>query len=281
MPTIINSNQIKIRKQPKTPKMTSLMRPQLRSAFAIIILITACGGGGGPATTPVSYVGNWYQAELDIYLVIEANHQATIRKCSSSGYKITAQGSGSTNGDALILPDGTTTMARNGDSLTVDGLNFALASAPPTVCSGNFVEITSLTPANAEAGTPSLFTINFVYQLATKSTGIIEIGFNTTAADTPELETVSLPVNQGSGSGSLQATVSPILYPAPDHFEVSTYLSETAHLDEWTPLGSDTKIIDVSTPVVTVMKLALQKNQQSKYACKHLVWKNICSNLAR
>lgn len=257
--------------------MNSIIRATQLSLWALATLLTACGGGG-PAPHPNSYEGSWYQAELDIYLVIDADHQAAVRKCSSTGYKTTDQGSGHISGDSLVFPDGTAPMSRNGDILAVDGLDFVLASAPPTVCSGNYVEITSVTPTSTEAGSPSLFTVNFDYQLTTQSKGIIELGFNTMAADTVELELASLPVNQGNGNGALQATISTIQYPDPDHFEVSVFLSETNHLDTWTPLGSDVKPIEVTPPVVTALIKALQNNDLSKYACKHLAWKTSCSS---
>jgi hypothetical protein len=214
--------------------------------------LIGCGGGdGGGGDTPVQgpYVGNWYQASSDTYLEIKTDNTAVVRGCSATGYK--AVGSGLVVGDSLSLDSTTFTLTRTGDTLTLltpnnQSVIFTSADAIPSVCQGNFIEITSVSPTTATANVPTSFTVGFDYQLATKDNGIINLGFNISGPDAFTLTASTLTVTRGAGSGSLTASASPVEYPSPGGFAAYVSLSEDPHPPAWTPLSSDTRPVAVT-----------------------------------
>jgi hypothetical protein len=227
-------------------------KPLVAALIATLSLV-GCGGGGGGGggDTPVqaSYVGNWYQASSDSYLEIKTDNTAVVRGCSATGYK--AVGSGLVVGDSLSLDSTTFTLTRTGDTLTLltpnnQSVIFTSADAIPSVCQGNFIEITSVSPTTATANVPTSFTVGFDYQLATKDNGIINLGFNISGPDAFTLTASTLTVTRGAGSGSLTASASPVEYPSPGGFAAYVSLSEDPHPPAWTPLSSDTRPVAVT-----------------------------------
>lgn len=210
---------------------------------ATALLLASCGGGGSsndndPTVEPSSsYVGNWYNAAGDYYLVISADNTLSYRVCSSTGYRDLTEARGATlNGNAVMVGSETVVhLQRTGNSLTyveIPAFLFVLHSTIPATCRGNFLEIVSVTPLVATAQTPTQFTVNFTYQLSTRDTASVKLGFNTSgpASHVFEPSTGSMAIHRGSGSGSLTATVTPVRYDTPNDFSARIQMVEDPSL---------------------------------------------------
>ena len=126
-----------------------------------------------------------------------------------------------------------------------------LAPAIVCACGGSdepaldAIEIVSVTPTSAVAGTNTEVTVTFRYTLVTTKTGVIDMGFF--VDDTNQLLTgQTLIVTAGSGQGSLKAWADPTNYTTTANFGVGVLLSEEPHPQSWTPLARARKAIAVT-----------------------------------
>ncbi len=222
-------------------RIPAVLRQLLLAATALFL--ASCGGGGSsndndPTVEPSSsYVGNWYNAAADYYLVISADNTLSYRVCSSTGYRELTEAKGATlNGNAVMVGSETVGhLQRTGNSLTyveIPAFLFVLHSTIPATCRGNFLEIVSVTPLAATAQTPTQFTVNFAYQLSTRDTASVKLGFNTSgpASHVFEPSMGSMTIHRGPGAGSLTATVTPVRYDSPNYFSALVLMAEDPSL---------------------------------------------------
>ncbi|MEY4766801.1 MAG: hypothetical protein RI907_3474 [Pseudomonadota bacterium] len=109
------------------------------------------------------------------------------------------------------------------------------------------IEVLSVSPSVADAGVPTAFMIKVRYKLATKSSGIIYLGFNGSPErpDSYRLTGDGTVVSGGAGTITLVSTTSPVAHLYPNEFRAYANLSEYPHLDSWSPLASTVATIVV------------------------------------
>jgi hypothetical protein len=123
-------------------RIPAVLRQFLLAATALFL--ASCGGGGSsndnnPTVEPSSsYVGNWYNAAGDYYLVISADNTLSYRVCSSTGYRELTEAT--LNGNAVMVGSETVVhLQRTGNSLTyveIPAFLFVLHSTIPATCRG-------------------------------------------------------------------------------------------------------------------------------------------------
>lgn len=239
---------------PCTPSALALFRA---AGFAFLFLVSACGGGGSsnpPETPEPPFAGNWYNATIDRYLSIRADNTATHLECSSQGYRKIPEGSVGTLEDTqLTFGTRTYLLQRDGDSLTMTGPDqntvvLARHATVPSVCTGNYIEITAVTPDAAAEGSTTSFKVDFTYQLSSNSQGVIDIGFNTIATSNSYfMQAADFKVTRGQGTGTLTASIVPIVRDTGNAFSAYAALSDDPHPSTWSPLSSDSRAISVTS----------------------------------
>lgn len=229
------------------------MRIILRK-FSYLILfslfLSGCGGGSNNGTD--SYQGYWKHEFVDTYLEIRSDNIARIRACSlNDGYVETD--SGTLVDDELTIGSAVFNLALSGDSLIVTDdiigaeVIFSRVASIPGECTGDAIEITSVTPSSVNEGVLTTFTVNFDYRLVSVENAIVDVGFNNTDPNIARLTEDTWEINSASlGSGWFVVDMTPVYYAEPDNFIVSVFLSENPHPTKWFPLSSSQSIITVT-----------------------------------
>jgi hypothetical protein len=197
---------------------------------ATALVLSSCGGGGGGSSADVAspFVGNWYYADGDRYIVISADNAMTTRVCSSTGYRNAPElGHGTLSGDTLTVTStfGTESgrLQRSGNSLlSLEEPSIALVLHPvvPSTCAGDYIEITAITPATAIEGLPTSFKVDFNYRLGSKDADTIWLLFNSQPGDpsgfTAPSDMPHVDIPRGTGTNTLTTTtMTPVLHAAP------------------------------------------------------------------
>jgi hypothetical protein len=262
--------------------MPSRFLNKLYPAFAAILLLSGCGGGGGSDAPGSSLAGSWYSEAEDLYLVIPAEgSSAAMLACSSTGYKPVPNATYALDGDTLVATSPfsetpvTIRLQRNGNTLSAsDGestLELALRLAVPPTCSGDYVEILSLTPDTAVTGSQTQFTFNLSYRLASQSSAQIHVGgyFNPIEIDDNGVQRDALVVQQGSASVTMTGTFTTAADPAPGTFWVAVSMSDIPlPLDGGPPLASEIRLVPLTA--ATTGAAAPQKAQATHQPACHL-----------
>ena len=190
-------------------------------------ILVSCSENGGNST---SFNGNWYLATSDTFVEISSDDTVFIRECTlNDGYRVSY--TGTINGDTIFLNDGGELILRlESDTLFVtvvstdEVLELARMDSIPSLCQGDAIEITYVSPTSAIEGVLTTYIVNFDYRLSSSDSGEITLSFNTVDPNGFEvLDTLILPQAETS-SGSLTADVVPILYSSPNSFELSVDL---------------------------------------------------------
>ncbi len=159
--------------------------------------------------------------------MISADNTMTVRVCSSTGYRnAPEQGHGTLSGDTLTVTStfGSETgrLQRSGNSLLSleePMIAFVLHPVIPSTCTGDYIEITAITPATAIEGLPTSFKVDFNYRLGSKDTDTVRIAFTAQPGAPSEatfpLDSPQVSILRGTGTNTLTTTVTPILHPAP------------------------------------------------------------------
>ncbi len=113
----------------------------------------------------------------------------------------------------------------------------------------NSINIVSIAPSTAIAGTSTTFSVKVSYNLTSKDIGIIYVGFNSSTqagVDVDELTSHSQIVNKGSGTITFDSVaITPINWGTTGNFHAYVNLSEYPHSGSWSPLAHDEKVIAV------------------------------------
>ncbi len=233
----------------------------------------SCGGGDSSDT---SYEGYWRSLVTDHYLEIASDNTVTYRACAvNDGYRATH--SGTITGDNLVFDSVNYQLTLADNSLTIsDDANGVLseyvrASSLPSVCTGDAIELTFISPTITTEGVVTTYMVNFDYRLASTNSGIVYLGFNTFNVTDATLTSSTLEINNAeTGSGSLSADVTPVYYDLPDSFFLYINLSENPHPVPWTPLASDLMTVTVN-PAVAIPFIGLINQSVQKPSCSNRV----------
>lgn len=129
------------------------------------------------------------------------------------------------------------------------------------------VEILSVTPASAVAGTPTQFEVEVKYDLETADQAALAIGFNDGAAYNVFIQGKELVVQRGSGTYTLVQEAIPVDW-SPEPFRVKAYLQPYPLPDgQWTPLATDAEAITVSAQGTTAAKADGTSQSRSERVC--------------
>ena len=133
---------------------------------------------------------------------------------------------------------------------------FLLFPAERTTAAGDSIRIASVSPdAFSNYNDPVAFSVTINYTLQSADTGIVYLGFNTEQADVHSLVDDNAIVSKGSGTVTLNGTVTPAGWGTPQSpsgaalgsmeamsgktFSVYVNLSEYPHADSWEALAYD------------------------------------------
>ena len=229
------------------------------------LLFSACGGGGNNDTG--SFQGYWKHEVVDLYLEIRNDNSVGIRACSlNDGYVETD--SGTIVDDELTIGSEVYNLALSSGSLIMSNnsigveIIFSREASIPGECTGDAIEITSVTPSSASEGVLATFTVNFDYRLASVENAIVDVGFNNMDPNIVRLTDNTWEINStGLGSGWFVVEVTPVYYQEPDNFLVSVFLSENPHPTKWFPLSSSKSKIAV-TQNAGILDLNLNATEQ-------------------
>lgn len=118
------------------------------------------------------------------------------------------------------------------------------------------INIISVTPVTALAGQSTIFMIQTSYNLVSKTSGEINIGFNTSDATSYSLiSSQKQIVSPGSGTVTFTVPVTPVNWGSSTPFFAYVNLSENPHPASWTPLASSSMPISL-TAVATAVTTA-------------------------
>jgi hypothetical protein len=213
------------------------------------------------------FVGYWYDAEFDTYLEIDSDNSAAIRACTvSDGYRTIVEGA--LEGSRLTIESTVFNLSVSGNTLVITSqgrtTNLSKAASIPAACESDAIEITSVSPSEASAGLATKFAVNVDYRLSSNDQGIIYMGFNTHSVNSYSFAD-SLEVQRETGSGTLSATVTPIDYPPPGHFQAFANLSKNPHPAQWIPLAVHSYPISVTQ---TGKSESARQPVESDYSCQ-------------
>lgn len=118
------------------------------------------------------------------------------------------------------------------------------------------VTIVTVSPTSADASVSTTFAVEVSYSLVTKDSGMLMIGFNTTAVDSYSMLADPQPaVLKGSGTYTFNVTAIPTDWSSSaGAFQVYVNLSENPHPATWSPLADARKAITI--PAAPAVKLS-------------------------
>jgi hypothetical protein len=129
--------------------------------------------------------------------------------------------------------------------------------SPTTNATVDGITITNISPASAVAGTNTTFSVDVSYSLASKSSGVLMVGFNTSSVNGYSMiSSQEFVVAQGSGTHTFTATAIPADWGATGTFGAYVNISENPHPVPWTPLAGDTKTIPLSSTASAVVAIS-------------------------
>lgn len=110
------------------------------------------------------------------------------------------------------------------------------------VTNEDFIEITSVEPAEVIEGQETAFIINYEYSLSSQNSATILYGFNDDA-EYPNRFTMeeALELTESlSGSDTITVTANPVFYEEPEAYSLYMNISPTERVASWVPLANDT-----------------------------------------
>jgi len=125
--------------------------------------------------------------------------------------------------------------------------------------SSDTLTIVGINPASAVAGASTTFAVDVSYTLASKNSGMLMIGFNTTAVGSYSMLGSPQPtVVKGSGTYTFNVTATPVDWGSTGSFQAYVNLSENPHPATWVPLAGEVKAIPSSTLVSSPVNFVTQ-----------------------